>query len=340
MRFLVCCATRVGTTKVGRDLGSALNAIGHTVRYFDIDYIPLALRFVPAFLRKRYPYRRLVNFFTRRKLLRIFEARNLDVVLVVKGVQLPRQCIYDAKHCGIFTVRYWIDDPLDFRRGITNADSFDLICTNDKWSIERYHDKGVNRVVHLPSAVNTSLFYPAIKTRWEYSVTFVGTHSSYRESIICNLLEFNPQVFGSGWHRSKIPGGNIHRPVYGDALTSVYQRSKINLNIHNWIGVGSAVNLRLFEVPACRAFLLTDAPDELHQFFNAGVHIAVWGDIEDLKRKIADYLAKDAERDTIADAGFHWVRAHHSYESRAKFLTETISNLRTRTGAEGVQSSA
>ncbi len=112
----------------------------------------------------------------------------------------------------------------------------------------------------------------------------------------------------------------IYGPAFDARANWVYNHARVNLNIHGWFGRGSAMNLRVFEVPAAGAFLLTDWVAEIDSAYRDGEHIACYRDVSELRKKLAYFLEHEDIRKRIAASGRTHFLAHHSYEARAREL--------------------
>lgn len=324
MKILMVCPTRPDRTKVGADLGRAFAELGHEVRYFDYDRRPLRLALVPKPLRKASGYAAKLLAEQNRGLARAVREARPALVFIVKGFELSAATRGLIGQSGARLAGYWIDDPLDHERGARLAGACDLFFTNDRGSVERYRARGVARVAHLPSSASTALFRPLGLER-DLPIAFLGTRSEQRAALLSELREFPLHVFGPGWSRTAL-GGNVrvHPPAFGEAANRIYNRAAINLNVHNWAGVGSAVNLRLFEVPAAGAFLLSDWVDEIADCYVEDRHLACFRGVAELKEKLERYLRQPAERDAIARAGRAHFLAHHTYATRARQVLEAL----------------
>jgi spore maturation protein CgeB len=323
VKFLLACPLREGTARVGRDLGRALADAGHAVTAFDYDDGPFWLRAVPRRLRDDGWRRRWLDAVNHRVLRAAREARP-DVFLCVKGVQFRPETIRTIASAGVTTVGYWIDDPLDHERSLANAPSYDFYFTNDSASVERYRSEGVRRVHHLASSADTGSFHPLPGTVPDADVSFVGTWSPHRQSVLAPLQDLDLRVYGPGWHKSSLRRSCIHPEMFGAKTNEVFNRSRINLNIHNWFGRGAAMNLRLFEVPASGAFLLTDWIAEVDGAYTEGQHLECWRTPAELREKIAYYLAHEAERSEIARRGRQHFLNHHTYAARVRQVLERL----------------
>jgi spore maturation protein CgeB len=244
------------------------------------------------------------------------------VVFCVKARCIRQDTLERIRRAGIRTAGYWIDDPLLFEESMKNALYYDLYFTNDKSSVEAYRSRGVE-VLHLPSAASPQHFFP-MRVRKRYDVSFVGTCSGGRQERLAVIRSSTVDTFGPGWRKKAPYGVRSHREVFGDRTNRVYNESRINLNLHTWFGVGSAMNLRLFEVPLAGQFLLTDWISEIDGEFEPGRHIEIWRTPEELDDKIRFYLAKPESAERIGAAGREHVLSRHTYRNRVQIIRNII----------------
>lgn len=305
-------------------MGRALGDLGHLVTYFDYDRKPLFQRLLPRILRSREWERQYLNY-VNESVLDLAQRVKPDFFLCVKGVQFYPETICAIGAMGVVTIGYWIDDPLDHSRSLVNAPAYQYYFTNDASSVECYRNAGIPRIYHLPSAADTQMFYPLPGVSPLADVVFVGTHSPYRESIITQLQDFDLRVYGPGWHKASLKRSCIYPEAFGAQTNEIFNRAKINLNIHNWFGQGSAMNLRLFEVPAAGGFLLTDWVAEIDEAYRENEHLACWRSIDELREKIAYYLLHEGERRAIASNGHKHFLRHHSYKARIDLLLSRLA---------------
>ena len=125
-------------------------------------------------------------------------------------------------------------------------------------------------------------------------------------------------MYVPGWKKnSSLPRHHLHNEIFGEQTNLIYNTVRINLNIHNWFGRGSTMNLRLFEVPCSGGFLVTDWVAEIDGAFVDAEHLVCYRDMADLRQKISFYLTNAADRQRIATAGRAHVLANHTYRQRA-----------------------
>ena len=125
--------------------------------------------------------------------------------------------------------------------------------------------------------------------------------------------------------RSPIDRSRVHPGAFGPRTNEVYNRARINLNVHRWFGQGSAMNLRLFEVPAARGFLLTDWVEEIDGAYRPDEQVVCWRTTSELRAKVAYYLAHEDERREIAARGHEHFLRHHTYAVRARGLLDQLA---------------
>jgi len=147
----------------------------------------------------------------------------------------------------------------------------------------------------------------------------------YRLSCIERLKEYSPRVYGDkGWHELLSRDFNIRPPLnYYSELPRFYNACKINFNATN-LQMGSAVNQRVFDVPACGAFLLTDDQDALGDLFDIGKEVITYKNREEIPGLLKFYLNNSQERKRISECGRERISREHTYVHRIKMLIDSM----------------
>lgn len=136
------------------------------------------------------------------------------------------------------------------------------------------------------------------------------------------LEGFNIKVCGDSDWLKVIQHADYLPPVqYNTELAKIYNASDINLNISR-VQLKTTVNQRVFDVPACRAFLITDYREEIKDYFVIGEEVVCYRDIQEMKGLIKYYLQHPEERIRIAEAGYQRVLKEHTYVHRMRRLIE------------------
>ena len=84
------------------------------------------------------------------------------------------------------------------------------------------------------------------------------------------------------------------------------------------------MNGRMFEVPTCGGFLLTQPTENLKKYFEEGKEVITFENFEDLVDKVGYYLQHERAREKVAKAGYERARKEHTYERRFKEIFKKI----------------
>jgi hypothetical protein len=110
-----------------------------------------------------------------------------------------------------------------------------------------------------------------------------------------------------------------------EEMARVYRQSRIVLNIAR-DDFPQDANLRVFEVMAAGALLITSLPSELTQIgFEEGVHFIGYREVKEIQPLIRKYLAEESARRRIAEAAREKVLREHTYDGRVETIVEHIA---------------
>jgi spore maturation protein CgeB len=134
-----------------------------------------------------------------------------------------------------------------------------------------------------------------------------------------DLLEIN----GDPDWLKLLPGVRcLPRLDYYAALAERYRSAAVNLNVTS-AQMKNGLNQRVFDVPACRAFLLTDHRAQLFDLFEPD-EVATYRDAADAAEKARFYLDRPNLRERIAAKAHRRVQAEHLYSHRLAKLAKTV----------------
>lgn len=167
-----------------------------------------------------------------------------------------------------------------------------------------------------------------------------GTSFKLRKDLVAPLSRFGLKVYAEPeWGRylsddcvfkpkvKKIRNSGLAVPYYSDEIVKIYQTSKININVTKLM-LKTAVNQRVFDVPACGGFLLTDYRADLETLFELDKEMICYSGLEDLEKKVGYFLENPDEREAISLAGQQRVKAEHGYEHRLAFIFDKMYSFR------------
>ncbi len=198
-------------------------------------------------------------------------------------------------------INFFGDDDLQFEHySQYYALFFDYCLVAPHLTPEVYQREGLTNIF-FTLGTNLDNFHPLLGKK-QYDVTLIGTPKADRIELIQYLREngINIRIFGWGWHHypelREVYGG----PLDHQALVQVANKSKINLCFtKNYFGRPSWKG-RVFEIAACRSFLLVEYSPRYKDFLDEGKEIIFFHDKKDLLKKIKYYLEHKQEREAIA----------------------------------------
>ncbi|MDD3579545.1 MAG: glycosyltransferase [Desulfobacca sp.] len=143
----------------------------------------------------------------------------------------------------------------------------------------------------------------------------------YRLERVRQLSLATPVIYGDrGWQELLSPPFQLRPEVnYYDELPLVYAASKINFNATS-LQMKTAVNQRVFDVPAAGGFLLTDYKEQLGELFRIGDEVICYhhpGEIPELARF---YLSHPRQRQRVIERGRRRVLKEHTYVHRLQTM--------------------
>lgn len=212
---------------------------------------------------------------------------------------------------------------------------YDLVLVNDYYHGMQWLELGAKRMECLPYvAIDPDFHFPQPKTDVPKDtlcdIGFVGTlvpQSLYSERVAAleNLRDFDLGI----WSMHEVPQSlrPFHRGrALGREMLQVLSSVRISLNAHgDFMRYGG--NMRLFETAAVGTFQIVDDRPGVRQWFRDGEHLATYSDLDDLRTKVAYYLAHDAERQHMAAAARTHVLARHRYDQRLARVEELLAEL-------------
>ncbi|WP_052263249.1 CgeB family protein [Geobacter pickeringii] len=150
--------------------------------------------------------------------------------------------------------------------------------------------------------------------------------SAYRTRLFRTLLPLGLTFFGDpdGWRTVFGPGIRAYPDVnYFHETPAVYASAGINVNATS-LQMPHTVNQRVFDVPLCNGFLLTDRQGALLELFEEA-ELATYGTIDEAAELARFYLERPPLRSEIVRKAKRRVLAEHTYEHRmARVVGETV----------------
>jgi spore maturation protein CgeB len=163
-----------------------------------------------------------------------------------------------------------------------------------------------------------ALATPARTQAFETFITWQAT-LLYRLDCVLRILDYEPLIVGDpGWKEilKGREGWRYHPELsYYNDLPDFYPLSDINFNCTSQQMKG-AVNQRVFDVPCCGAFLLTDYRRQMEDLFEPGSEIVFYSHPDEIPGLVDIYLNDPDKRGRVAAAARKRVLAEHTYDHR------------------------
>lgn len=258
---------------------------------------------------------------------------------------------------GVKTVNWFCDDTWRFDIfSKYRAKDYSLSVTTDGGAVRKY--KRLRLPVVLSQwAANTEMYHPASVVQKNVPpISFVGRRYGTRTRYIAalNKAGLNAAAYGSGWGGGRITTErmielfssqsinlNFTATPYADWFSRVkllvkpfvYRKdNKISLGItgvldrakHAIATQRRQIKARIFEIPACGGFLLTEYAPGVERYFNIGTEIETFQTSSELVEKCRYYVAHPDEQQVIARRGYERVVRDHTYEQRFRDIFSAL----------------
>ncbi|WP_084185092.1 CgeB family protein [Desulfonatronum thiodismutans] len=170
---------------------------------------------------------------------------------------------------------------------------------------------------------------PSVEERlaFETAVTWEATRL-YRNRCVQRILPFKPLIAGDKYWKTALRGRpeawrwHPELSYYSD-LPRFYPCSEINFNCTS-MQMKGAVNQRVFDVPACGQFLITDQRRQMDELFEPGREVVAYANPEEIPDLVDFYLRHPLAREKIARAARERVLREHTYDLRMTSLLKTM----------------
>ncbi len=194
------------------------------------------------------------------------------------------------------------------------------------------HQCGVHnsQVQRLPVCAVDSRRYYCTERQFSQRLmqpVLVSGWNARRQQWMSALIDAGVPIYGSKeWVRHNADNVQalpyIHpEGCWGEALTRLYNRVSIGLNIQGWDPqLDGCCNLRVFDIPACGALLLAEYSEELAEYFSLGAEADSFRCPEELIDKVNYYQRHQDVMERMARAGFSRVQRLPTYADRARQL--------------------
>lgn len=165
------------------------------------------------------------------------------------------------------------------------------------------------------------------KSRMDFEAAVIWRATLLYRLLCIKMLEgHNVRIYGDKGWRKLLEGKKIrlfNSLNYYKELPVFYNACKINFNATS-LQMREAVNQRVFDIPACGAFILTDYQRSLDELFDVGKEIIVYRDKDEIPGLVKYYLDNPDQREAVAEKGLERVLKEHTYKHRLEVMIHAM----------------
>lgn len=271
-------------------------------------------------------------------LINVIKKHQPDFILVFKGWLIKPKTLNKIKNKfpEIKLFNFNPDNPFNtWHHGNSNVwirKSIPLYDSYFIWGeflISKLYKSGAQNVHYLPFGYEKEIHRPVdVSNRdqdyYGSDLSFIGSWDRERESILSNLVDFDLKIWGNDWNKAskKVRYRWQKKAVYGEEFSKVVNASKINLNLIRRQNESSH-NMRTFEIPACKGFMLSTRTKEQSEFFQEEKEVDYFSDLKELKNKINYYIKNSDVAEKVAESGHETLlKQGYRYKDRAEEILE------------------
>jgi spore maturation protein CgeB len=320
--------------------------LGHSVTIVDDQEI---YRTSSRLARNRYLHHllwRVLASFAQPKMLSAVVREKPDLILIFKGWLWQPRTLRALKTAlpQMVLMNYNPDSPFN-RELHGNANNwirksipiFDAYFIWSRELVKKIKEYGARRSEYLACGYDPELHSPVFVTPAEAEhfgsdVAFVGSWDKEREDWIRALLDYKIRIWGNSWEKAApdVRAVWTGTAAVGEDFSKVCAASKIILDFLR-LQNRSSHNMKTFEIPAAKGFMLSERSAEQQGLFEEGKEAAYFTGKAELRQKIDHYLPLAEERQKIANAGYtRLVAGKNSYTDRCQRILEVYNELAQR----------
>lgn len=209
---------------------------------------------------------------------------------------------------------------------------YDLIIVGDSYILPFLRQIMAHKnSVYLKGSGVPSKFYPMeitdeAKEHYGAEVSFIGKWFANREEFLKNL-DALPKIWGTGWQHSSLPNKNDITYLDPSKKSLVYCSSKISLNLRPGNQQINGFSSRIWEVPLCGGFILSEWSKDLIDLFDEDREIVVFRSPGEADTKISYYLQREEERMRLTERLRDKIMGNYLLEHTVAKMNELLLKL-------------
>lgn len=205
---------------------------------------------------------------------------------------------------------------------------YDLLCLKDRWVTDLLASTTRKRVLYLPQGAATHRFKDLPAVDETFDVLTYGNYYPYRQLQLSQLSShLDVRLHGNTNHVRRDPAIPrswwIDTYLIGEAKSVAIQSARVALNTMHYGEIDGA-NIRVFELAAAGAVILSEYRPSLRRYFDIGNEIETFRTSEEMNAKILALLADTERRTRLRENARRTAHERHSYELRVGQLLATL----------------
>ena len=164
-------------------------------------------------------------------------------------------------------------------------------------------------------------------------IVFIGSvakiHSNRWEYLEC-LFENYKSIEFYGYGIDQVPNKykfkeKFKTGIWGDDYYKKLKQSKIVINLfqNDYEDLNDGINIRAFEIPACKSLQMSKSLPFISNYFKNNIDIVLFSDKNELKDKIDYYLLNSVKRKKIINNSYRLVQKY-DYSSQLKTIINRV----------------
>ncbi|QRX84562.1 glycosyltransferase [Glaciimonas sp. PAMC28666] len=268
-----------------------------------------------------------------KRLWQIADEGPLDLIVVCYDFLWPVEVTELKRRTSAQIVMWFPDAVTNFGKAFFMNAPYDALFFKDPYIVHVLSDVLKSPVYYLPECFNPERHWLQEKDigqsrDYKCDITTAGNQHSWRVAFYKNLVDYDVKLWGNPaplWMAAgKVAPMHQGRSVYDQEKVRAFRGAKIVVNNLHY-GETWGVNVRCFEAAGAGAFQMVDWKPGLSQLFEDEKELITFRSISDLKQKIDYWLPREAERQSIGEAGMGRAHKDHTYALRLEMMLGTLA---------------
>lgn len=317
----------------GNHVVDAFNVLGHEVEHFQINDRPFGIQFTRGILKVLLGKKRgnkISNNMFISNLKNKLESFKPDFIFFTSACFIPVE-FYKAVNELSFKPKIFAwegDGGANDENSQKLVPYIDILFETDITYVKE-NKHNFKEIKFLPFCANINLYKDLNNSRVNKSY-FCGSWSIDRDEIFSKLTDF--KIAFRGWNWDKLSKKSFSFDIKLGTVTPKQQVEDYNnyiaaINKHQAINHVCALNMRTFEVPACKTLLINDYRNGIEELFDINNEIVVYRNIDELKAILVNLQNNPESFSNIIENGYKRVLSEHTYIHRMQKVIDIFKEL-------------